>query len=42
MLFFRDRQVYDMLSAKPNHPLIATGPGDKPIGLYPACGVIPV
>lgn len=41
MLFFRDRQIYDMLEAKPNHPLIAYGPNDKPVGLFPACGVIP-
>jgi len=42
MLFFRDRQIFDMLKAKPNLPLIAMGPNEKPIGLYPACGVIPV
>lgn len=42
MFFIRDRQVYDMLSAKPNVPLIATGPNDKPIGIYPACSVLPV
>jgi hypothetical protein len=42
MLFFRDRQVWDMLKAKPNSPIIAYGPSDKPLGLYPASGVIPV
>ena len=31
-----------MLAAKPNHPIIAYGPGEKPVGLYPACSVIPV
>lgn len=41
MLFFRDRQVYDMLVAKPNYPIIAIGPNEKPIGIYPACSVIP-
>jgi hypothetical protein len=31
-----------MLKCKPNAPFVATGPNEKPIGLYPACGVIPV
>lgn len=42
MLFFRDRQVYDMLKVKPNSPLVMVGPNEKPVGLFPPCGVLPV
>jgi hypothetical protein len=42
MFFFRDRQVYDMLSSKPNIPLIAVGPNEKPIGLFPPNSILPV
>jgi hypothetical protein len=41
-LFFRDRQVFDNLAVKPNAPFVAYGPHDKPLGIYPPCGVIPV
>ena len=41
MTFQRDRQVLDMMKSKPHAPIIATGAGDKVIGCYPPCGVIP-
>jgi hypothetical protein len=42
MFFFRDRQVFDMLKSKPNGPILAVGPNEKAIGLFPACSVLPV
>ena len=42
MTFFRDRYVFDNLVSKPNIPFIAVGPHEKPIGIFPPCGVIPV
>lgn len=40
--FFRDKQVWDQLKCKPNAPIAAVGPNDRPIGFFPPCGVLPV
>ena len=31
-----------MLKSKPHAPIAVVGPSDKPIGLFPPCGVLPV
>ena len=41
MFFFRDRQVYDMMVAKPHAPIVAVGTNDKPVGVFPQAGVLP-
>lgn len=40
-LFFRDRQVLDMMKSRPNAPCLACNSKDKIIGAFPPCGVIP-
>lgn len=40
--FFRDRQLYDMMALKPHHPIVTIGANEKPSGLYPHCGVLPM
>lgn len=40
-LFFRDRQVLDLMKAKPNAPVLCLNSSERIIGAYPPCGVIP-
>lgn len=42
MFFYRDRQVYDLMKSKPHVPIVSVGQSDKPIGLFPQCGILPV
>lgn len=40
--FYRDRQLFDLLKTKPHVPMVGVGSNDKPCGLYPHCGVLPM
>lgn len=40
-LFFRDRQVLDLMKCKPHATVLCTNAEEKIIGAYPPCGVIP-
>lgn len=40
-LFFRDRQVLDLMKVKPHAPVVCLNEKDKVIGVFPPCGVIP-
>lgn len=40
--FYRDRQLFDMLKFKPHIPIVGIGSNDKPCGVFPHCGVLPV
>ena len=42
MFFFRDKQVFEMMKVKPNGPMVAIGPNEKPVGLFPPSSVLPV
>lgn len=42
MFFYRDREVYDLMKSKPHIPMVSVGQSDKPIGLFPQCGILPV
>jgi hypothetical protein len=42
MLFFRDRQVLDLMKSKPHAPILACAGNERVIGCYPPCGVIPI
>lgn len=39
--FFRDRQVLDLMKAKPHAPVVCLNANEKIIGVFPPCGVIP-
>ena len=41
-LFFRDRQVLDLMKSKPNAPVLCANTKDKIIGAFPPCGVVPM
>ena len=41
-LFFRDRQILDLMKSKPNAPVLCVNGSDKIIGAFPPCGVIPM
>lgn len=41
-LFFRDRQVLDLVKSKPHAPILAMSTSEKIVGCYPPNGVIPI
>lgn len=42
MLFFRDRQILDLMKSKPHAPIICTSSSERVIGAFPPCGIIPM
>jgi hypothetical protein len=42
LIFFRDRQILDMMKSKPHAPIICTSSTERIIGAYPPNGVVPV
>lgn len=41
MVFYRDRQVLDLMKSKPHAPVLCTNSSDKILGAFPPNGVIP-
>ena len=42
LLFFRDRQVLDLMKSKPNAPVVCMSGSDRIVGAYPPNGIIPI
>ena len=41
MMFYRDKQVLELMKSKPHAPIYCTNSQDKITGVFPQCGIIP-